>query len=95
MKHNYVKTYKLPKPFGLILTATRSLLMTLCVAAVVWQLMKAYTLSVLTKLAGQDSGHPIVEKEIVVWVNQKVRIYLLNLYFRALVLIFSVSHSII
>jgi len=40
--------------------------------ALVWQLMKAYTLSILTKLAGQDSGHPIVEKEIVVWVNQKL-----------------------
>jgi len=36
--------------------------------------MKAYTLSILTKLAGQDAGHPIVEKEIVAWVNQKVRI---------------------
>jgi hypothetical protein len=34
--------------------------------------MKAYTLSILTKLAGQDAAHPIVEKEIVVWVNQKV-----------------------
>lgn len=38
--------------------------------ALVWQLMKAYTLSILTKLA--DSGHPIVEKEIVAWANQKV-----------------------
>jgi plastin-3 len=41
--------------------------------AVVWQLMKAYTLSVLTKLAGQDAGHPIVEREIVEWANQKLQ----------------------
>lgn len=40
--------------------------------ALVWQLMKAYTLSILTKLAGQDAGHPIVEKEIVAWVNEKL-----------------------
>ena len=33
--------------------------------------MKAYTLSILTKLA--DTGHPIVEKEIVAWANDKVR----------------------
>lgn len=44
----------------------------ICVLALVWQLMKAYTLSILTKLAGQDAGHPIVEKEIVAWVNEKV-----------------------
>jgi len=35
--------------------------------------MKAYTLSILTKLAGQDTGHPIVEREIVAWANEKVR----------------------
>ena len=46
--------------------------MCICVSALVWQLMKAYTLSILTKLAGQDAGHPIVEKEIVAWVNEKV-----------------------
>jgi len=34
--------------------------------------MKAYTLSILTKLAGQDARHPIVEREIVVWANEKV-----------------------
>jgi len=34
--------------------------------------MKAYTLSILTKLAGQDAGHPIVEREIVAWANEKV-----------------------
>jgi len=39
--------------------------------------MKAYTLSILTRLAGQD-GHPIVEKEIVEWVNEKVDIIFLG-----------------
>lgn len=38
--------------------------------ALVWQLMRAYTLSVLKELAKSDS--PIVEKEIVTWVNQKL-----------------------
>jgi len=32
--------------------------------------MKAYTLSMLTKLAG--TGHPIIDKEIIEWVNTKV-----------------------
>ena len=32
--------------------------------------MRAYTLSILTKLA--DSGNPIVEKEIIQWVNTKL-----------------------
>jgi plastin-3 len=41
--------------------------------ALVWQLMKAYTLTILTKLAGQDKGHPIVEKEIVEWANHKLQ----------------------
>ncbi|KAM7287021.1 plastin-2 [Ixodes scapularis] len=39
--------------------------------ALVWQLMRAYTLSVLTQLAG--TGHPIVEKEIVDWANSKLK----------------------
>ncbi|XP_017782182.1 PREDICTED: plastin-2 isoform X2 [Nicrophorus vespilloides] len=38
--------------------------------ALIWQLMRAYTLSVLTQLA--KSGNPIVEKEIVQWVNKKL-----------------------
>lgn len=38
--------------------------------ALVWQLMRAYTLSILTKLA--ESGNPIVEREIVTWVNNKL-----------------------
>ena len=45
----------------------------LCVVrlALVWQLMKAYTLSILTKLAGHDAAHPVVEREIVAWANDK------------------------
>uniref|UniRef100_A0A1W7R9Y3 Plastin-2 n=1 Tax=Hadrurus spadix TaxID=141984 RepID=A0A1W7R9Y3_9SCOR len=39
--------------------------------ALVWQLMRAYTLSILTQLA--NTGHPIVEKEIVEWVNSKLK----------------------
>ncbi|CAH1103366.1 unnamed protein product [Psylliodes chrysocephalus] len=38
--------------------------------ALVWQLMRAYTLSILTRLA--HSGNPMVEKEIVNWVNNKL-----------------------
>ena len=34
--------------------------------------MKAYTLAMLQELTGQD-GHRVVEKEIVEWVNTKVR----------------------
>ena len=39
-------------------------------AALIWQLMRAYTLSILTQLA--DTGSPIVEKEIIDWVNNKL-----------------------
>lgn len=39
--------------------------------ALVWQLMRAYTLNVLTQLA--NTGHPLVEKEIVDWVNNKLK----------------------
>ncbi|XP_063220172.1 plastin-1 [Bacillus rossius redtenbacheri] len=38
--------------------------------ALIWQLMRAYTLSVLTQLA--KTGSPIVEKEIVQWVNSRL-----------------------
>ncbi|XP_061396636.1 plastin-3 isoform X1 [Musca vetustissima] len=38
--------------------------------ALIWQLMRAYTLSILSRLA--NSGNPIVEKEIVQWVNSKL-----------------------
>jgi plastin-3 len=41
--------------------------------ALVWQLMRAYTLSILTQLAAKDgSAHAVVESEIVEWVNKKV-----------------------
>ncbi len=41
--------------------------------ALVWQLMRAYTLSILTQLAAKDgSAHAVVETEIVDWVNRKV-----------------------
>ncbi|CAG7726586.1 unnamed protein product [Allacma fusca] len=38
--------------------------------ALIWQLMRAYTLSVLTQLA--NSGNPLVEREIIDWVNNKL-----------------------
>nr|XP_018901459.1 PREDICTED: plastin-2 [Bemisia tabaci] len=38
--------------------------------ALIWQLMRAYTLSVLTQLA--NTGSPIVEAEITSWVNNKL-----------------------
>lgn len=38
--------------------------------ALIWQLMRAYTLSVLSQLA--NTGNPIIEKEIVQWVNNKL-----------------------
>jgi plastin-3 len=38
--------------------------------ALIWQLMRAYTLSVLSQLANSGSGN--VEKEIVQWVNKKL-----------------------
>ncbi|XP_042855233.1 plastin-2-like [Penaeus japonicus] len=39
--------------------------------ALIWQLMRAYTLSILTQLA--DSGSPIVEAEIITYVNSKLQ----------------------
>jgi hypothetical protein len=38
--------------------------------ALLWQLMRAYILSMLDKIAGQ--GHPIVENGIIEWTNNKV-----------------------
>ncbi|XP_076044276.1 plastin-2 fimbrin isoform X2 [Oratosquilla oratoria] len=38
--------------------------------ALIWQLMRAYTLSILTQLA--ESGSPMVESEIITWVNTKL-----------------------
>ena len=40
--------------------------------ALVWQLMKAYTLSILAKLQGDDT-HPIVDAQIVEWANNKLK----------------------
>lgn len=37
-------------------------------SALIWQIMRAYTLSVLTSLA--NSNTPIIEKEIVAWVSR-------------------------
>lgn len=41
-----------------------------CCVALIWQLMRAYTLSMLSQLA--NTGSPIIEKEIVLWVNSKL-----------------------
>jgi hypothetical protein len=38
--------------------------------ALVWQLMRCYTLAMLDKITGQ--GHPIVENGIIEWTNEKV-----------------------
>merc|ERR1712179_237036 len=40
------------------------------ILAVVWQLMRAYTLSLLAQLGGD--GKPIEEKEIIAWTNTKL-----------------------
>ena len=40
--------------------------------ALVWQLMRAYSLSILANLDGRD-GHPVVEKQIVEWAQDKVK----------------------
>ncbi|XP_055642718.1 plastin-2 isoform X2 [Toxorhynchites rutilus septentrionalis] len=39
--------------------------------ALIWQLMRAYTLSILSRLA--NTGNPIIEREIVQWVNSKLQ----------------------
>ena len=36
----------------------------------VWQLMRAYTLSLLSRLS--QNGTPIVESEIITWANQRL-----------------------
>lgn len=38
--------------------------------ALIWQTMRAYTLAILSKLAG--TGKPIADKDIVAWANSKV-----------------------
>ena len=35
--------------------------------------MRAYTLSVLTKLSDPESSHPIADREIVGWANDKLK----------------------
>lgn len=44
----------------------------LLVSAIVWQLMRAYTLSVLTNLAQSANGKPVDEAKIVEWANDKL-----------------------
>ena len=46
--------------------------------ALVWQLMRAYTLSILSQLAIKEGGkgQAVVESEIVDWVNKKVSNYI-------------------
>jgi len=39
--------------------------------ALVWQLMRAYTLEILKRLSGSDK--PVSDSDIVAWVNQKLR----------------------
>merc|ERR1712080_525836 len=38
--------------------------------ALVWQMMRAYTLAILTQCA--DTGRPVLEKDTVIWVNKKL-----------------------
>lgn len=45
----------------------------LLVSALVWQLMRAYTLSILSHLAKADNGKPVDEAKIVEWVNGKLK----------------------
>ncbi len=45
----------------------------------VWQVMRAYTLSILQKLA--NSSTPIADKDIINWANEKVKIKFLFFYF--------------
>ncbi|CAB4009606.1 plastin-3-like [Paramuricea clavata] len=42
------------------------------VLALVWQMMRAYTLKILQNLAKSDK--PLEDKEIIAWVNEKVRV---------------------
>ena len=41
--------------------------------ALVWQLMRAYTLSLLAKLS--TDGKPVTEAQIIQWANKKVFLY--------------------
>ena len=44
--------------------------------ALVWQLMRAYTLSLLAKLS--TDGKPVTEAQIIEWANKKVEVLLLH-----------------
>ena len=44
--------------------------------AFVWQLMRAYTLSLLAKLS--TDGKPVTEAQIIEWANKKVEVLLLH-----------------
>ena len=44
--------------------------------AFVWQLMRAYTLSLLAKLS--TDGKPVTEAQIIEWANKKVGVLLLH-----------------
>lgn len=43
------------------------------VSALVWQLMRAYTLSILSNLTAAANGKPLDEAKIVEWVNRKLK----------------------
>ena len=43
-----------------------------CWAALVWQLMRAYTLSLLNKLKVFDQSGRSIDQQIVTWANDKV-----------------------
>ena len=43
--------------------------------AIVWQLMRAYTLSILQKIAkdsGEENPAPVTDEKVVAWANEKV-----------------------
>ena len=64
-----IATFKvsIPKPGSDLKEGNKKLIL-----AVVWQLMRAYTLSLLAQLGGD--GKPIEEKEIIAWTNTKASV---------------------
>lgn len=48
-------------------------------SALVWQMLRDYTIQVLASLTKQD-GHKVKDSEIVNWVNNKVRAFNSFLY---------------
>ncbi|KAH8237584.1 hypothetical protein KR038_000718 [Drosophila bunnanda] len=63
-------TLTLGKPNTLIFICNFVVIITIVSLALIWQLMRAYTLSILSRLA--NTGNPIIEKEIVQWVNNRL-----------------------